>query len=134
MLRHRPPAVYAPAAMLGGRRTHGTAHGGAKPERSRPTRHHVRRASIRHAQCISVQRHRTLEEIPAMPESLDTLDTLDPARALRDRVDALDRRIEQRLAEIRARQDEEIMLLKALSCQLRSRVERVERRAARTSG
>ena len=53
---------------------------------------------------------------------------------LRQRLDALDRRLDTRLAEIRARQEEEIMLLKALSCQLRSRVERVERRAARSTG
>ena len=47
------------------------------------------------------------------------------------RLDALDRRLEQRLAEIRVKQEEDLMLLKAISCQLRGRVERVERRTSR---
>ncbi len=47
-------------------------------------------------------------------------------------LERLERRLDQRLAELRVRQEEEIMLLKALSCQLRSRVERVERRTARS--
>jgi hypothetical protein len=48
------------------------------------------------------------------------------------RLDALDRRLEQRLAEIRVKQEEDLMLLKAMSCQLRGRVERVERRHSRS--
>ncbi|HQZ39610.1 MAG: hypothetical protein IT180_05370 [Acidobacteria bacterium] len=51
---------------------------------------------------------------------------------LRARLDALDRRFDQRCAEIRSKQDEDLMLLKAMSCQLRGRVERVERRAGRS--
>jgi uncharacterized membrane protein len=51
--------------------------------------------------------------------------------ALHRRLDALDRRIDQRIAEVRAKQDEDLMLVKAMSCQLRGRVERVERRASR---
>jgi ABC-type Zn uptake system ZnuABC Zn-binding protein ZnuA len=51
--------------------------------------------------------------------------------ALQARLEALDRRIEQRLAEIRLKQDEDLMLLKAMSCQLRGRVGRVERRNGR---
>ena len=51
--------------------------------------------------------------------------------AIHLRLDALDRRLEQRLAEIRVKQEEDLMLLKAMSCQLRGRVERVERRTAR---
>ena len=47
------------------------------------------------------------------------------------RLDALDRRLEQRLAEIRVKQEEELMLIKALSCQLRGRVERADRRGSR---
>ncbi|MEZ5289050.1 MAG: hypothetical protein R2712_30460 [Vicinamibacterales bacterium] len=47
------------------------------------------------------------------------------------RLDRLDRRLEQRLAELRAKQDEDLMLVKALACQLRGRVERVERRTGR---
>jgi hypothetical protein len=47
---------------------------------------------------------------------------------LHRRLDALDRRFEQRIAELRIKQEEELMLLKAMSCQLRGRVERVERR------
>ena len=50
---------------------------------------------------------------------------------LRARLDSLDRHIDQRCAEIRARQEEDLLLVKALSCQLRGRVERAERRAAR---
>ena len=51
--------------------------------------------------------------------------------ALHQRMETLDRRADQRFAEIRAKQEEDIMLLKAMSCQLRGRVERVERRAGR---
>jgi hypothetical protein len=51
--------------------------------------------------------------------------------ALHRRLDAMDRRIDQRLAEVRAKQDEDLILLKAMSCQLRGRVERMERRSAR---
>jgi hypothetical protein len=47
------------------------------------------------------------------------------------RFDALDWRLDHKLAEIRAKQDEDIMLLKAMSCQLRGRVERIERRTTR---
>ena len=50
--------------------------------------------------------------------------------AVHRRLDALDRRLEQRLAEIRVKQEEELMLIKALSCQLRGRVERAERRGS----
>jgi hypothetical protein len=53
--------------------------------------------------------------------------------ALHQRIDTLNRRADQHHAELRAKQDEDIMLLKAMSCQLRGRVERVERRAARGS-
>lgn len=52
--------------------------------------------------------------------------------AIHLRLDALDRRIEQRLAEIRVKQEEDLMLVKAMSCQLRGRVGRVERRQARS--
>jgi hypothetical protein len=51
--------------------------------------------------------------------------------ALHARLEALDRRVELRLAEIRVKQDEDLMLLKAMSCQLRGRVGRVERRNGR---
>lgn len=51
--------------------------------------------------------------------------------ALHARLDALDRRIELRLAEIRVKQDEDLMLLKAMSCQLRGRIGRVERKNGR---
>lgn len=51
--------------------------------------------------------------------------------ALHARLDALDRRIEQRIAELRLKQEEDLMLLKAMSCQLRGRVGRVERRPGR---
>jgi hypothetical protein len=51
--------------------------------------------------------------------------------ALHRRLDALDRRIEQRMAELRIKQEEDLMLVKAMSCQLRGRVERVERRGGR---
>jgi len=50
---------------------------------------------------------------------------------LRTRIDALDRRVDQRVAEVRAKQEEDLILLKAMSCQLRGRVERAERRAVR---
>ena len=51
--------------------------------------------------------------------------------ALHARLDALDRRFEQRLAEIRLKQDEDLMLLKAMSCQLRGRAGSAERRNGR---
>lgn len=51
--------------------------------------------------------------------------------ALHARLDALDRRFEQRIAELRLKQDEDLMLLKAMSCQLRGRVGRAERRPGR---
>ncbi|HTM33964.1 MAG TPA: hypothetical protein VL263_21785 [Vicinamibacterales bacterium] len=51
--------------------------------------------------------------------------------AVHRRLDALDRRLEQRLAEIRVKQEEELMLIKAMSCQLRGRVERADRRGSR---
>lgn len=54
--------------------------------------------------------------------------------AVQRQIDALDRRIDHRMAEVRAKQEEDLMLLKAMSCQLRGRVERVERRAARGPG
>jgi hypothetical protein len=50
---------------------------------------------------------------------------------LHRRLDALERRIEQRLAEIRIKQEEDLMLLKAVSCQVRGRVERAVRRPSR---
>lgn len=56
----------------------------------------------------------------------------DSMEAIGQQLVRLERRLDQRLAELRVRQEEEIMLLKALSCQLRSRVERVERRTARS--
>lgn len=52
----------------------------------------------------------------------------DIALAILDRIDQLERRLEQRLADLRARQEEDLMLVKALSCQLRERVARAERR------
>ena len=51
--------------------------------------------------------------------------------ALNQRLNSLTRQADQHHAEIRAKQEEDIMLLKAMSCQLRGRVERVERRAVR---
>ena len=51
--------------------------------------------------------------------------------ALHQRMEAMERRADQRFAEIRVKQEEVIQLLKAMSCQLRGRVERVERRAGR---
>jgi hypothetical protein len=51
--------------------------------------------------------------------------------ALHQRMEAMERRADQRFAEIRVKQEEDIQLLKAMSCQLRGRVERVERRAGR---
>jgi hypothetical protein len=51
--------------------------------------------------------------------------------ALHARLDALDRRVDLRLAEIRVKQDEDLMLLKAMSCQLRGRAGRAERRTGR---
>jgi hypothetical protein len=54
--------------------------------------------------------------------------------AVQRQIDALDRRVEHRLAEVRAKQEEDLMLVKAMSCQLRGRVERVERRASRSVG
>lgn len=68
----------------------------------------------------------------AGPEWLARIDAR--MEALQARLDALDRRLEQRLGELRLKQEEELMLVKAMSCQLRGRVERVERRAARTGG
>jgi hypothetical protein len=47
------------------------------------------------------------------------------------RLDALDRRIDHRFAEVRVKQEEELMLIKAMSCQLRGRVERADRRGSR---
>lgn len=52
---------------------------------------------------------------------------------LQQRLDAVDRRVDQRLAELRAKQEEDLMLLKALSCQLRGRVDRADRRPGRSS-
>ena len=52
--------------------------------------------------------------------------------ALHGRLDALERRLDQRFGEIRAKQEEELMLIKAMSCQLRGRVERADRRGSRT--
>jgi hypothetical protein len=51
---------------------------------------------------------------------------------LQQRLDAVDRRVDQRLAELRAKQEEDLMLLKALSCQLRGRVDRADRRSGRS--
>ncbi|MGE0464534.1 MAG: hypothetical protein AB7Q16_24460 [Vicinamibacterales bacterium] len=51
--------------------------------------------------------------------------------ALQRQTEALERRVDHRLTELRAKQEEDLMLVKALSCQLRGRVERVERRGAR---
>ena len=51
--------------------------------------------------------------------------------AVHRRLDALDRRLDQRLAEIRTKQEEELMLIKAMSCQLRGRAERADRRGSR---
>jgi hypothetical protein len=47
------------------------------------------------------------------------------------RLDALDRRIDHRFGEVRVKQEEELMLIKALSCQLRGRGERADRRGSR---
>ena len=49
--------------------------------------------------------------------------------ALHQRLDAMDRRLDQRLAEVRGKQEEELMLIKAMSCQMRGRVERTDRRS-----
>lgn len=51
--------------------------------------------------------------------------------AVQRQIDALDRRVEHRVAEVRAKQEEDLMLVKAMSCQLRGRVERAERRGPR---
>ncbi len=51
--------------------------------------------------------------------------------ALQRQAEALERRVDHRLTELRAKQEEDLMLVKALSCQVRGRVERVERRGAR---
>lgn len=51
--------------------------------------------------------------------------------ALQRQTEALERRVDHRMMELRSKQDEDLMLVKALSCQLRGRVERVERRGAR---
>jgi hypothetical protein len=82
-----------------------------------------RRRSVNMAQHGMSQSH-TPE--PALATRLDA-----HFEAIHRRLDALDRRLEQRLGEIRVKQEEDLMLLKAMSCQLRGRVERVERRAAR---
>jgi hypothetical protein len=50
---------------------------------------------------------------------------------LHRRLDVLDRRLEQRFGEVRIKQEEDLMLVKAMSCQLRGRVERAERRGSR---
>ena len=69
-------------------------------------------------------------EVPVLDEALAR--RLDAHfEALHQRLDALDRRLEQRLTEVRAKQEEDLMLLKAMSCQLRGRVERAERRVSR---
>jgi len=74
----------------------------------------------------------------SIPDLLDHLSALE--RRLGERFDAvqrqvesLERRVDQRVMELRAKQEEDLMLVKALSCQLRGRVERVERRGARGS-
>lgn len=54
--------------------------------------------------------------------------------AVQRQIDGLERRIDHRLMELRAKQEEDLMLVKAMSCQLRGRVERVERRATRGAG
>jgi hypothetical protein len=51
--------------------------------------------------------------------------------ALHQRLDAMDRRLDQRVAEVRGKQEEELMLIKAMSCQMRGRVERDGPAAAR---
>ena len=53
--------------------------------------------------------------------------------AVHRRLDAIDRRLDHRFGEVRVKQEEELMLIKALSCQLRGRVERAERRGSRAS-
>jgi hypothetical protein len=73
-----------------------------------------------------------------MPPRLSDAATATPCldaqfEAIHLRLDALDRRLEQRTAEIRVKQEEELMLVKAMSCQLRGRVERVDRRHSRSS-
>jgi hypothetical protein len=77
-------------------------------------------------------------EVPARKEDgrMNDIDRLEQRlsecfEALHQRMEVLDRRADQRFTEIRAKQEEDIMLLKAMSCQLRGRVERVERRAGR---
>jgi hypothetical protein len=51
--------------------------------------------------------------------------------AVHRRLDALDRRLDHRFGEVRVKQEEELMLIKAMACQLRGRVERAERRGSR---
>ena len=51
--------------------------------------------------------------------------------SLHRRLDTLDRRLDQRIGELRAKQEEDLMLIKAMSCQLRGRVERAARRGSR---
>lgn len=51
---------------------------------------------------------------------------------LQTALQVLERRVDLRLTELRAKQEEDLTLVKAMSCQLRGRVGRVERRAGRT--
>lgn len=73
-------------------------------------------------------KHPPTDPVPATPLAA-TLER--EFEALHRRLDAMDRRLDQRVAEIRAKQEEDLMLLKAVSCQLRGRVERAERRGSR---
>lgn len=50
---------------------------------------------------------------------------------IRASVETMETRLEQRVGEVRTKQEEDLVLLKALSCQLRGRVERADRRLAR---
>jgi hypothetical protein len=73
------------------------------------------------------------QHLPSRLPDAETATRLDAQfEAIHLRLDALDRRLEQRLAEIRVKQEEDLMLVKAMSCQLRGRVERVERRHSRS--
>jgi hypothetical protein len=73
------------------------------------------------------------QHLPSRLPDAETAARLDAQfEAIHLRLDALDRRLEQRLAEIRVKQEEDLMLVKAMSCQLRGRVERVERRHSRS--
>jgi len=74
----------------------------------------------------------------SIPDLLDHLSALEHRLgerfdAVQRQVESLERRVDQRVMELRAKQEEDLMLVKALSCQLRGRVERVERRGARGS-